>query len=835
MISELTLALLLLAALSLGGITLFILKQILHRSQARQYEQDILFITIPQFSGTDPGREQQVPARERLAHVETLFATLASLHAQRGLRSYLYGRTDHFALEMVAQNGTISFYAALPKGMSQFFIQQVQAVYPHAYFEPVVDYNIFQPQGAILGGYLVQRRSFVFPIKTYMSLEHDPLEAITAALSKIPTNGGAAVQLILRSAHKSWHSVSRKIISEAYKGTPLDQALKHNQTITTGFSYVTKIFSMLFSIFGATFTAQQKKSDMHPLREPQGLSPKDQPGIKSIEEKNAKGGFDVNLRVVVAAPNAQLAEQHLANIMNAFGQYSIYEYGNAFKPLYVGSQEKTIQNFIYRHFEPRAAMLLNSEEITSIFHLPQGLMTPHINWLKAKKAPPPVDMPTEGILIGRSVYRNESIDVRIKDADRRRHMYIIGQTGVGKSVLMQSMAIQDIQRGKGVCVIDPHGDLIDTILSTIPDERANDVIVFDPADTDRPLALNMLEFHTPEQKTFVVNEMINIFDKLYDLKTTGGPMFEQYMRNTMLLMMEDPSSGSTLLEIPKVLADDKFRKFKLSKATNPVVRDFWEKEAQKAGGDASLANMVPYITSKLNQFITNDIMRPIISQQKSSFNFRQVMDEQKILLINLSKGRIGETNSALLGMVIVGKILMGALSRVDIPEESRKDFYLYVDEFQNFVTESIAIILSEARKYKLNLTMAHQYINQLVKNNNTSVRDAVFGNVGTMVAFRVGPDDAEALKNQFAPVFDAFDLINIDKYNCYVRLLVDNQNPPPFSCAPIKPAGGDPKRAHLLRERSRNTYGRPREIVEQEILERTKIAYPAPTPLPPIA
>ncbi len=833
MTNDILVLVILIAVGVLGGATLLIVKALLHAQQRRIYEHDIFSITIPQFAEGD-GNDKRSSVKERLSHVENLFASLASLPSQRGFRAYFYGRSDHFSLEMVVHEGAIRFYAALPSRMSQFFIQQVQSVYPHAYFEHVIDYNIFQPQGAVLGGYLVQRRNFVYPIKTFMSFEHDPLEAVMSALSKIPSDNGAAIQLILRSAPRSWHKVSRNVISEVYKGVSLDQAVKHNQSAATGLSKLASVLQGMFGIFGASFSSQ-KKPDMPSPRQLQGPSPKDQLAIKSIEEKNTKGGFEVNIRIIAAAQDVHRAETHLGNIMNAFGQYSIYESGNAFKPYYAGRQEKIIQEFIYRYFEPRASMLLNAEEVNSIFHLPEAIQSPHIAWLKAKKAPPPDVLPDEGIIIGRSVYREQTIDVRIKDADRRRHMYIVGQTGTGKSVYMRNLAIQDIQRGKGICVIDPHGDLIEAILSTIPDERAKDVIVFDPSDTDRPLALNMLEFHTVEQKSFVVNEMINIFDKLYDLKQTGGPMFEQYMRNTMLLMMEDPNSGSTLLEIPKVLADDKFRKYKLSKATNPVVKDFWEKEAQKAGGDASLANMVPYITSKLNQFITNDIMRPIISQQYSSFNFREVMDSQKILLINLSKGRIGDMNSALLGMVIVGKILMAALSRVDIDEDQRKDFYLYIDEFQNFVTDSIAIILSEARKYKLNLIMAHQYINQLIKNTNTSVRDAVFGNVGTMIAFRIGVDDAEVLKQQFAPVFNAFDLINIEKYNFYIRMLIDNQNPPPFSCVSIPAPLGDPKRAHMLREMSRMTYGRSRQEVEHEILERTKIAYPAATPLPPIA
>lgn len=312
--------------------------------------------------------------------------------------------------------------------------------------------------------------------------------------------------------------------------------------------------------------------------------------------------------------------------------------------------------------------------------------------------------------------------------------------------------------------------------------------------------------------------MINIFDKLYDLKTTGGPMFEQYMRNAMLLVMEDPASGSTLMEIPKVLADEEFRKMKLSRCSNPIVKDFWEKEAEKAGGEAALANMVPYITSKLTQFISNDMMRPIIAQQQSTIDFRKVMDEGKILLINLSKGRLGETNSYLLGMVIVGKVLMSALSRVDVPERDRKDFYLYIDEFQNVTTDSISQILSEARKYHLNLTIAHQFIGQL----SEEISKAVFGNVGSMCAFRVGPEDAEFLEKQFEPVFSANDLVNVDNYNCFTRLLINNESTNPFNIRTYPPEDGNREQTALLKELSRLRYGKDIALVQEEIDARAK-------------
>jgi hypothetical protein len=397
-------------------------------------------------------------------------------------------------------------------------------------------------------------------------------------------------------------------------------------------------------------------------------------------------------------------------------------------------------------------------------------------------------------------------------------LYSIGQTGTGKSNFLQEMAKQDAKAGRGFCFIDPHGDAVEDILTAIPKERAEDVIIFDPADTQRPFGLNMMEYDPafPEQKTFVINEMIGIFDQLYDLKATGGPMFEQYMRNAMLLIMDDPASGSTLMEIPKVLSDEKFRAMKIEKCQNPIVVDFWTKEAEKAGGEAALANMVPYITSKLTTFISNDLMRPIIAQQKSTINFKEIMDNKKILLVNLSKGKIGEINARLLGMVVVGKILMNALARANVAEDKREDFYLYLDEFQNITTNSISQILSEARKYHLCLILAHQFIGQLKEN----ISKAVFGNVGSMVSFRVGSEDAEFLEKQFAPTFSKQDLVNVDNYQGFAKILMSNVLAKPFSIATYPPTKGDQEIANAIKELSRLKNGRDREIVNQEIMKR---------------
>lgn len=552
--------------------------------------------------------------------------------------------------------------------------------------------------------------------------------------------------------------------------------------------------------------------------------------LKEIEEKNAKAGLDVNLRIVVSAKNKGQAAMFLDNMASALRQYNYFEYGNNFKnKLARGNQNRIINDFIYRRFQEKISFLLNTEELVSLFHFPlKYTETPNILWLTAKYAAAPPNTPDEGIILGENVYRGVIKEIKIKREDRRRHFYVIGKSGTGKSQFIASLAIQDIINGEGVAVLDPHGDLIQDILCRIPPERVEDVVLFSPADLERPLALNLVEYDPryPEQKTFVINELIKIFDKLYDLKSTGGPIFEQYMRNALLLIMADPASGSTLMEVPKVLSDPAFRKMKLERCSDPTVVDFWKQEAEKAGGEAALANVVPYITSKLTQFISNDTMRPIIGQQKSSFNVRDIMDKQKILLIDLSKGRVGEMNAFLLGMILISKILMSALSRTDMPLEKRKDFYLYIDEFQNFTTDSICSILSEARKYGLNLIIAHQYLGQLVKNKDTTIKDAVFGNVGTWALFKVGSEDAEVMEKEFSPVFNQYDLINVDKYTAYVKLLIDNAASRPFSMKTLWPLPGEAREdlANRIKSLSRLKYGQDRNIIEAEIAQRAKVA-----------
>jgi hypothetical protein len=811
---------------------LFILKKIIERKAIRGkfHDHAVYLVRIPKEKPADQIKESsfQQKLHEEISRGEAIFAGIGGLRAQRGLRQWLFGRNDHFSFEIVASRKLISFYATAPRQMGRYLEQQIQAYYPEAVMEEVEDYNMFNPQGEIIAGYLKTRRQFVFPLKTYLKQETDPMNSIINVMSKLDRDEGLAIQYVARSAKGSWHNRARQVVKEVYKEKSIGEALKSIGPARY-FSFIADLFK----------SAKPKKlQEQQKFNTPKRLSAMEEAMLKGIEEKNSKAGLDVNLRIVVSVRDKGRAQLYLNNLASAFSQYNYYEYGNSFNnkiargsfsSLLPRGRKKIIDDFIYRRFDPSISFLLNTEELASLFHLPlKETETPNILWLTAKLAPAPSNIPEEGIILGKNIYRGVANDIKIKRGDRRRHTYIIGKSGVGKSVLLANMAIQDIAAGEGVCVIDPHGDLINDVVTRIPLERAEDVILFAPADTERPLALNLMEYDEryPEQKTFVINEMIKIFDKLYDLKATGGPIFEQYMRNAMLLVMSDPESGSTLMEIPKVLADADFRRMKLGRCKDQTVVDFWRKEAEKAGGEAALANVVPYVTSKLTSFISNDTMRPIIGQQKSSFNLRDIMDRKKILLVDLSKGRVGEMNAYLLGMILVGKILMSALSRTDIPQEQRKDFYLYIDEFQNFTTDSICSILSEARKYNLNLIIAHQYLGQLVAHGkDTTIRDAVFGNVGTWILFKIGSEDAEVMDKEFAPVFNKYDLINIERYTAYVKLLIDNTASRPFSMATDWPLPGDynPETADKIKSLSRLKYGQDRNVIEAEIMRRARL------------
>ena len=784
----------------------------------------IFLVRLPKEKPNEENKDVSVQQlHEEIATGETIFSSIGGLRAQRGFTAWLYGRDDNFSFEIVANKGKISFYISAPKNKSLYIEQQIHAYYPEASIEVVDDYNAFNSQGSVLAGYLKARRSFIFPFLDYTDMNSDPMNSLINVMSKLENDESIAIQYVVRSAKKDWHSKIKKSVLEAYKTKDVTKMFKISSS-----SFHNFINFFVFDIMLGFFD-MGRADDKNTLKDPntptKELTEKEREMLKKMEEKNSKSGLDVNLRIVVSSKDKERAKISFDNITSAYSEYSYYEYGNSFKPVIKKGQSNIIENFIYRRFMANQSFLLNTQELASMYHFPLSKTeTPNIDWLTSRTAPAPNNIPKEGILLGRNTFRGIETDIKIKEVDRRRHMYIIGKSGTGKSVLLNNLAIQDIEKGHGVCVMDPNGDLIEDVLNRIPPERAEDVIIFSPSDIKRPIGLNLLEYDPryPEQKTFVINEMIGIFDKLYDLKATGGPMFEQYMRNALLLIMDSPETGSTLMEVSKVLADEDFRRMKLRLCKNQTVVDFWSKEAEKAGGEAALANMVPYITSKLTPFISNDMMMPIIGQQNSAFNFRDIMDNQKILMVDLPKGAIGETNAYLLGMIIVGKILMAALSRTDIPQEQRKDFYLYIDEFQNFTTNSICQILSEARKYALCLNIAHQYIGQLSKGQDTQIKDAVFGNVGTMISFRVGSEDAGVLVKEFSPVFNEYDLVNVGR-GAFVKLLVDGQAVRPFSLQTIWPLMGNFKEgmSKNIRELSRLKYGQDRNVIIKEISNRS--------------
>jgi type IV secretory pathway TraG/TraD family ATPase VirD4 len=495
---------------------------------------------------------------------------------------------------------------------------------------------------------------------------------------------------------------------------------------------------------------------------------------------------------------------------------------NGFRTVELKKQalKKLIYNFSFRNFNSAQKNILNIEELTSIYHFPtRYIETPYIKAAKSGVAAPPAELPEKGlVLLGKVAFRGEEKEIYFTSKnDRRRHFYIVGQTGTGKTTLLREMIRQDIEAGEGVGVIDPHGDLIEDTLANIPKERVEDVILFEPFDLARPIGLNMLEYDTPEQKDFAAQEMIAIFHKLFPPEIIG-PMFEHYMRNAMLALMADKENPGTLVEIPRMFTDPEFLEDRLKKVTDPIVRNFWLKEWKQTTGETK-SDMLGYVVSKVGRFIENEMMRNIIGQSHSGFDLGQIMDEKKIFLANLSKGQTGEVNSSLLGLILVSKIQMAAMKRARISEEQRKDFYLYVDEFQNFTTDSIATILSEARKYRLNLILSHQYIPQLTP----EIRNAVLGNVGSISAFRIGADDAEFLEKQFEPEFSRFDLVNLDNFELIVKIMIEDKITSPFKLKTNPPQKGNPEIVEPIKKIAKLKYGKTKEIVEQEILKRSQL------------
>jgi len=765
-------------------------------------------IALPEPKSDEPNARQK-SLKEIISGMEQFYAGLQSAGETET------GEPAYYALELAvpADSPELQFYAAVPNGKRNLFEKQLLAIFPDAHLVPQpYDYNVFAAGGTSIASTARLAENPALPLKDYTDFDYDPLNAITNAFAKIEHKGeGAALQIIIEPRAERHVKHYRKILQALRKGEKHSSAFKTPETA----------FGEFARDIGKTLFVSKPK-DIQKAKEAETRQAEaNKTHIEQVEKKIAAPIVGATIRLVASSGDSHKAGQILDELESAFNQFANTQ-GNRLEFTRAAPRraQGELEDFSFRTPDS-SALPLSLRELTTLYHFPPSgiASSPHLKQARFTHAPAPLSLPQDGILLGINTYRSQQTEIRLEPEDRLRHLYVIGQTGTGKTGLMKSMIIQDIKNGEGCCFIDPHGTDILDILGSVPPERYKDIIYFDPADLSRPFALNFLEYDIsrPEQKTFIVNELLMIFRRLYgDVPESMGPAFEQYFRNATQLVMEDPASGSTILDIARVLANVDFRREKLAKSMNPIVNQFWNEIATKAGGEASLENIVPYITNKFDDFTANDFIRPIIGQQESSFKFREVMDTKKILLINLSKGRLGEKNANLLGLIIVGKLFMAALSRADNPRVQYSPFHLYIDEFQNVTTDSIPGILSEARKYKLSLSMAHQFLSQI----DESVRDAVFGNVGNMAIFRVGEEDGEFFAKQFAPVFTALDFVNLETRNAYVKILSKGVPQKPFDMKtpdlpPVNLAQVDDL-IHL----SSLTYGRDRATVENTIRER---------------
>ena len=793
-----------------------------------------LRITMPrQDSQKDKDKQVEKDFREKIAIMAQFYRNLeetSEMNMWNIIKTKIL-KHNTFSFELVAEKKLVSFYVSAPKYYADIVEKQITSYYSDAEVLPTAPYKHLPEGNKMKGYYAYQKNPFWFPIKTFKKIENDPLNDLTNIFSNMKDEETAAYQIVIRPKDGKWQKKAEKQGSAYFQGG--------SSSKISGIPVIGKLYALLTGIIGGydKYKKNAPKDSDAQSGYVRMLQTKEEVA-KSIGEKSQQTGFDTVIRIIATAKDETRAEEICNNMivgLNLFKDSSM-NYFQTRRLLFIDKWNDKIilKNFANRYLLKGSSLfnekqsILSEEELASLFHFPDSKYNniPTIRWMRYKVLPPPNNVGAEGILLGKNIYRGKSTDIRFLDKDRTRHHYVIGKSGTGKSNFISFMARQDIIDGKGVCVIDPHGDLVEDILHYIPKERAKDVIIFDPSDSERPMGLNILEAETTSQMDLASSQATEIFIKLFG-DEIFGPRIQHYFRNGCLTLMEDTEEGATLIDVPRIFVDEEYMKYKVKKVKNPVVKSFWQHEYANTG-DRERQEMIPYFSSKFGPFITNMIMRNTIGQTKSAFNFREVMDQGKILLVKLSKGKIGGLNTQLLGLVMVARIQMAAMSRADIPESERRDFYLYVDEFQNFATDSFCSILSEARKYHLSLIMAHQYINQLVTSKygstTTQVRDAVFGNVGSISAFKVGADDAEYLSKEFAPTITEQDLVGIANYKQYIKLNIKSATSRPFSMNTIYDTTGSNKKvAKIVKEYSRMKHGRKKEFVDQEISARIGI------------
>ena len=758
--------------------------------------------------------------KEVLGVMDHFYQSLFAIYSTRISR--FWKGQPFFSLEYAALAGEILFFVVCPRKLAPLIEKQITSLYPDTVIDQVEDYNIFTDKSVISAQALIPNKPYTSVFRTYGQLKSDPLSTITNAFSKLSTTEGAAIQFVLRPARSGWQ---RKLQKEAQK---IINPKKHKGSLLNPLTWISATFDL--------FTRGDDSVDLQMNNATNDrVSQMAEEYSKAVDEKASSPGFTCVVRIVTSADTEARAEVLRDSVVASFSQFDDIR-GNSFHKVRIFRKNKLISNFIRRnpHRTLKRALtsrkiLLGATELTSFFHLPniKYNKVETIKWQKSKIAPAPKGIPEEGLHLGINVHRSEKKKIFMKNEDRFRHFYIVGQTGTGKSSILQIMARQDFHNGKGLCIIDPHGSLIEDLMPYIPRERADDVIYFNPADMERPMGLNLLEGKTPEEKDLIALDAMNMMVKMFG-NEVFGPRIQDYFRNGCLTLMDDDEEGGAITDLVKLFTDEEWQKYKVAKVKNPIVRSFWEKQMAMTG-QREKGEMIPYFAAKFGQFYTNTLMRNIVGQTKSAFDIADCMNEGKILLMNLSKGLIGDINSQLLGMIVVNKIQVAAMRRQRQASGERKDFFLYIDEFQNFVTDSIESILSEARKYRLGLILAHQYIDQLEKEDKlsggVSLKGAVFGNIGTMMMYKIGPQDAEICAKEMAPVFSEQDLVNLEAFKGAMKLSIDNQPSRPFSIDVPRPwldttYPKDEQAAEAYKQLSRLTYGRQKDFVDREIMRR---------------
>jgi len=763
-------------------------------------------VTMPKkASNLDEKQETTKDFKETISIMEQLLASLQSISSSSFKKKILW--QDHISLEYIAHNWDIYFYIVCPYEYKDLVSKQINWFYPDAIIEETKEINIFKWKKYYEWIYLHLKKEFFYPIKTYQKLESDPLNNITNAFSKLDENLSAAIQILIKPTDDNWQKTCIEASSKIMEW-------KKDWSSFNPFKWILSLITMFIDSWDEKDNSSQKSS----------TSALTQERAKTVDEKAEKTWYKTIIRVIVTWNNKQDVDTEILNIISSFRQFSSPEF-NSFTSKKTNKKE-LIKNYIYRYFSKPFYIkddILNTEEIASIYHFPSFKYnkTPEIKWQNFKLVKAPPEIPKEWIVLWDNVYRWVKKEIRIKTEDRFRHFYVIGQTGTWKSSILQVMARQDLANWNWICVVDPHGDLVKDLVPFIPRERADDVIIFNPSDTARPLWLNLLEAKNEEEMDLVAMDAMNIMIKLF-WNEIFGPRLQDYFRNWVLTLMAYPEWWA-ITDIVRLFTDYEFQKERKKYVKNPIVKAWWE-QTYASMWDREKAEIIPYFAAKFGQFITNTMMRNIIGQVKSSFDLSEAMQSQKILMVNLSKWILWDINSELLWLILVSKIQMAAMRRQNIKKEDRKDFFLYIDEFQNYITPSIESILSEARKYRLGLILAHQYLWQLEKSDaltksNLNLKWAIFWNVWTIMSYKIWPEDGEFMEKYYSPVFSGQDLVNMDKFKAVMKLSVDNQPTTPFSIIPKNPylESGNHELAKVFYELSRLKYWRDRIFIQKEI------------------